>query len=97
MYNAVPESIGPIFIDDFECINDGVWYPDQSNIRLVWKGGKNTWDRHGSNKEFNPFKIGRDLTGEKVNVLKRGQTQINFHFSNIKRFILYILASDFFL
>ena len=57
--------IGPCHVDHFSCQSDGVWYPDLSNIRMVWKGGKFNWDHHKSEGEFNPFKIKGDFAGKK--------------------------------
>ncbi len=66
MHQAVPQprNIGPSRTNDFTCPSEGVWYPDQSNVRLVWNGGKYSWGRHSSGSEFNPFKINSDVTGE---------------------------------
>eukprot|EP00957_Ditylum_brightwellii_P202877 15332171-Ditylum_brightwellii.AAC.1 len=67
MHYVVPRSdnIGPKHVNHFfRPDDDGVWYPDDHGIRLVWCGGENDWDHHKSGREFNPFKISGEFTGE---------------------------------
>jgi hypothetical protein len=66
MHMSTPErrTIGPKNVDQFYKCTDGVWYPDECSVRMVWKGGKLSIDRHSSGGEFNPFQIPDDDAGE---------------------------------
>jgi hypothetical protein len=66
MQSKVPETkhIGPNHIDEFKQSTQGVWYPDESNIRMFWKGGCHSWDRHTTGRAFDPFKIPSNFTGK---------------------------------
>jgi hypothetical protein len=67
MHNSVPapSTIGPRLVcnrdkDYFTSQEDGIWYPDKSNIRMMWYGGS-PQDKHIS--PFNPFAIENQFTG----------------------------------
>ena len=64
MHNSVPDvkHIGPSHVDLLRRQSDGVWYPDESNMRMVWNGG--SLNNHPSGKEFNPFLVREELTGK---------------------------------
>ena len=65
MHSNVPEpkDVGPSRVDSLRGPNDGIWYPDDNNVRLVWRGGSLPHDKHKSNGEFNPFTVQNSLTG----------------------------------
>ena len=65
MHNSVPDvkHIGNSHVDLLRRQSDGVWYPDESNMRMVWNGGPSL-DKHPSGKEFNPFLVRKELTGK---------------------------------
>lgn len=60
--NQVPKQIGPSSVDNIHDRNDGIWYPDESGIRLSWFGGSNHWE--STKQEFNPFEIKDSFTGK---------------------------------
>jgi hypothetical protein len=55
-----PSTIGPCHVDHFTSQEDGIWYPDKSDIRMMWYGGS-PQDKHTS--PFNPFAIENQFTG----------------------------------
>ena len=65
MYTGTPDTndIGPRHVDLFSNCAQGVWYPDESNIRMMWCGGHYSWDKRESGKELNPFLIQSQFTG----------------------------------
>ena len=62
MHESVPDvrEIGPRHVKDFSSQEDGIWYPDKSDIRMMWYGGS-PQDKHKS--PFNPFAIENQFTG----------------------------------
>ena len=59
-----PKYVGPSHVDSLHGPNDGIWYPDDNNVRLMWHGGSLARDKHTSNGEFNPFTVQNSLTGK---------------------------------
>jgi Protein of unknown function (DUF3638) len=57
-----PLHIGPDNVDEMQSRDDGVWYPDKWCPRMAWHGGPNEFDWLPDKVEFNPFRVGRDLT-----------------------------------
>ena len=60
--NQVPKRFGPSSVDNIHDRNAGIWYPDESGIRLSWFGGSNHWE--STKQEFNPFEIKDSFTGK---------------------------------
>ena len=76
-----PKAVGPNRIDYFEeeGVDQGIWYPDENEIHMVWTGGEKKWDQHTSQKEFDPFKISKSFTG-KMKIIQKNCREINlFH------------------
>ena len=65
MHYQVPAPIGPDHVDKLTNRTQDIWYPDTNDIRMVWSGGKHSWDRNDKElwKEFNPFNIAGEFTG----------------------------------
>lgn len=57
-------NIGSSSVLDYSTEMDGVFYPDDNDIRLVWFGGKLLSDKMDARIEFNPFQISSEYSGE---------------------------------
>ncbi|GFH58370.1 hypothetical protein CTEN210_14846 [Chaetoceros tenuissimus] len=55
-------SIGSSSVLDYSTEMDGVFYPDDNDIRLAWFGGKLSSDKMDARIEFNPFKISSEYS-----------------------------------
>lgn len=71
--------IGPQHIDLFISSLDGIWHPDNNDVRLMWNGGSCAYDMHESQGQFNPFKIPCSYTG-KEHILSFIKKLILLHF-----------------
>lgn len=59
MHKPAPNKIGPSHVDHFYSQEDGIWYPDENDIKMMWYGGS-PQDKHC--RPFDPFSITDQFT-----------------------------------